>query len=310
MGPGGGRQAGRPRTTSHQAAPGTRRCSSSRSSPTRSTTSPRNCDARGVERLAASPASSDEPDALAWRFSPAATRSATSARTRAARPARDRRPQRRPEPAGLRHVVVNYDLPWAIIRLIQRAGRVDRIGQQAETSSATPSCRPTASSASSGCAAASASGCARTPRSSAPTRRSSTTTRDDRAAPRPLQREGRHPRRRRDAEVDLASYAYQIWKNAIDADPTLEDRDRSFPTSSTPPGARARRRPTPKGVLVYVRTPTGNDALAWIDREGKLVTESQLAILNAAACPPDAPALPARRPPRAGAPRCRGDRRR
>ena len=30
------------------------------------------------------------------------------------------------------HVVVNYDLPWAIIRLIQRVGRVDRIGQMAE----------------------------------------------------------------------------------------------------------------------------------------------------------------------------------
>lgn len=30
------------------------------------------------------------------------------------------------------HIVVNYDLPWAIIRLIQRAGRVDRVGQEAE----------------------------------------------------------------------------------------------------------------------------------------------------------------------------------
>jgi len=30
------------------------------------------------------------------------------------------------------HIVVNYDLPWAIIRLIQRAGRVDRVGQRSE----------------------------------------------------------------------------------------------------------------------------------------------------------------------------------
>ena len=28
------------------------------------------------------------------------------------------------------HIVINFDLPWAIIRLIQRAGRVDRVGQE------------------------------------------------------------------------------------------------------------------------------------------------------------------------------------
>ncbi|MCI0429317.1 MAG: hypothetical protein L0210_02060 [Rhodospirillales bacterium] len=31
------------------------------------------------------------------------------------------------------HLVVNFELPWAIIRLIQRAGRVDRIGQKHDT---------------------------------------------------------------------------------------------------------------------------------------------------------------------------------
>lgn len=30
-------------------------------------------------------------------------------------------------------IVVNWDLPWTIIKVIQRAGRVDRVGQQAET---------------------------------------------------------------------------------------------------------------------------------------------------------------------------------
>jgi hypothetical protein len=45
-------------------------------------------------------------------------------------------------------------------------------------------------------------------------------------------------------------------------------------------------------VLVYVRTAEGNDSLAWIAKDGKSVTESQFAILQAAACSPDTPALP------------------
>lgn len=30
------------------------------------------------------------------------------------------------------HVIINFDMPWAIIKLIQRAGRVDRVGQTAD----------------------------------------------------------------------------------------------------------------------------------------------------------------------------------
>src|SRR5262245_19654454 len=48
----------------------------------------------------------------------------------------------------------------------------------------------------------------------------------------------------------------------------------------------------PEGVLVYVRTAEGNDALAWVDKQGNPVTESQFAILRAAMCEPDTPALP------------------
>ena len=41
---------------------------------------------------------------------------------------------------------------------------------------------------------------------------------------------------------------------------------------------------------MFVRTADGNDALAYIDREGKSITESQLEILSAAECKPDTPA--------------------
>jgi hypothetical protein len=50
----------------------------------------------------------------------------------------------------------------------------------------------------------------------------------------------------------------------------------------------------PPGVLVYLRTAEGNDALAWMDKDGKAVTQSQFEILRAAECAPDTPAVPRR----------------
>jgi hypothetical protein len=95
-----------------------------------------------------------------------------------------------------------------------------------------------------------------------------------------------------DTEVDLASYAYQIWKNAIDSDPKLQKLVADLPNVvySTKPHKVTAERPT--GVLVYMRTADGNDSLAWIDTEGNSVTQSQLAILKAAECVAETPALP------------------
>jgi hypothetical protein len=47
---------------------------------------------------------------------------------------------------------------------------------------------------------------------------------------------------------------------------------------------------SPDGVLLYVRTGDDTDTLAWIDEQGELATESQLAVLLAARCEPEEPA--------------------
>lgn len=195
-------------------------------------------------------------------------------------------------------VVVNYDLPWAIIRLIQRAGRVDRIGQQAEEIRCY-SFLP-------------ADGVERLIKL-----RSRITLRlrenaevvgtdeaffedEDMAALRSLSSGQSGVLDERDDEVDLASYAWQIWKNATQHDPALARAVEALPpiiystkqflsqpdrfTQLGPAAVQG-------GALVYVKSPEGNDHLAWVAPNGEAVTESQFAILRAAACGPDEPAL-------------------
>lgn len=85
-----------------------------------------------------------------------------------------------------------------------------------------------------------------------------------------------------DSEIDLASYAYQIWKNAITAEPKLQQIIPDLPavvyaskdlrTFRAGLGdlsdSASRALVAPEGVLVYVRTAEGNDALAWVDTQG------------------------------------------
>ena len=191
-------------------------------------------------------------------------------------------------------IVVNYDLPWAIIRLVQRAGRVDRIGQTAEDIlcySFLP-----------------AEGVERIinlrGRVRARLQQNAEVVGTDEAFFEDDGEEGNSAvvdlynetagllDDARDNDVDLASHAYQIWKNAITQNSDLEKIVPALPAVvySTQPHTPTDKEP--EGALVYIRTGQENDALAWMDRNGESVTESQFAILQAAACKPDTQALP------------------
>ena len=95
-----------------------------------------------------------------------------------------------------------------------------------------------------------------------------------------------------DRDVDLASYAYQIWKNATDANPKLKTIIPKIDDVSYSTKHHAPKDNEPEGALVYVRTSEGTDSLAWVNQEGKNVTESQLTIINAARCDSETEGIP------------------
>jgi superfamily II DNA or RNA helicase len=249
--------------------------------------------ARGINDLEGVTGASENPTALAYRFSPESNK-----KRDAVAPQDELRvlvaTDVLSEGQNLQDcaVVVNYDLPWAIIRLIQRAGRVDRIGQKAEKifcHSFLP-----------------ADGVeqiinlrrrVRTRlRQNAEVVGSDESFFEDDMDEKPildLYHEKSSVLEETDSEVDLASLAYQIWKNAVDADSKLQKVIPELPNVvfSTKPHAPSAEQP--EGVLVYMRTADDNDSLTWVNRKSEIVTESQLAILKAAECSASTP--PARR---------------
>ena len=248
---------------------------------------------RGVADMAGVTGSSADPTQLAWRFSPDSNQ-----RPGQGKPERELRvlvaTDVLSEGQNLQdsHVVVNYDLPWAIIRLIQRAGRVDRIGQKAEEilcHSFLP-----------------AEGVERIidlrGRVRERLRENAEVVGadeaffededDDQAIVNLYHERAGILDGDPEGDVDLASHAYQIWKNAIGADPSLEKAVADLPDVVFSSRKHAPIAQRPEGVLVFMRTADGNDALAYVDREGRSITESQLEILSAAECRPDTPAQP------------------
>ena len=249
--------------------------------------------ARGMKDMACVTGATSDPTALVRRFSPVSNEKDISQNDLRVLIATDMLS----EGQNLQDcsIVVNYDLPWAIIRLIQRAGRVDRIGQTSEEilcHSFLP-----------------ADGVERIIDLRGRVQRRLGENAevvgtdevffegdepDDGASVRDLYN-GRSgildDEGELDSEVDLASHAYQIWKNAITEDPSLEEDIARMPDVVFSSRHHVPDQRHPEGVLVFVRTGDGNDALAYVDSEGESITESQLEILSVAECDPDTPAF-------------------
>ena len=186
-------------------------------------------------------------------------------------------------------IVINYDLPWAIIRLSQRAGRVDRIGQKAEEIRCY-SFLP-------------AEGVDEIIRLRSRVRQRLEENGEVVGSDEQFFEDDKHAQQLRDlyteksgildleadSEVDLSSYAYQEWANATKENPRLKKKIEDLPdvvySSQHYQGSVDR----PQGVITYVKSSDGTDALVWLDKEAEIVTESQLAILRAAKCDPDTP---------------------
>ncbi|TBF23430.1 NgoFVII family restriction endonuclease (plasmid) [Rhizobium leguminosarum] len=246
----------------------------------------------GVTEISAVTGQSESPTRLAWRFSPRSNKKEQVAQAEGelrVLVATDVLS----EGQNLQDcsTIVNFDLPWAIIRLIQRAGRVDRIGQQADTINCY-SFLP-------------ADGVERIIRLRSRVRArlqenqevvgSDEAFFEDDDQLNPIQDlyseksgvlDGDD-----DGEVDLASYAFQIWQNAVKSDPKLQKIVEDLPDVVYATKAMPAMTESKEGALVYIRTPDDNDALAWVDRGGAILTQSPLAILRAAECEPKEPAL-------------------
>lgn len=182
------------------------------------------------------------------------------------------------------HLVLNYDLPWAIIRLIQRAGRVDRIGQESDKIicySFLPEdgieriirLRQRLSQ--------------RIEENAEVVGSDETFFEGD-----PINISDLYNERsgilddEDETEVDLASYAFQIWKNALDKNPELEKLIPSLPDVVYSTKQEKKSEKSPEGVVVYAKTYEDNDVLVMVDQSGELITQSQYAILKKLECDP------------------------
>ncbi|MDR0481871.1 MAG: phospholipase D-like domain-containing protein [Cellulomonadaceae bacterium] len=182
-------------------------------------------------------------------------------------------------------IVVNWDLPWTIIKVVQRAGRVDRVGQQAETIDVM-SFLPQEG----------------VEREIWLRRRLVERLKDSQAILGGDERffdddvvdmditglfDGTADLSEDEGEVDSASHAMRIWEDASDADREIAKNlpHVVFSTKEVKTG-------TPASVITYGRTDSGIDVLVRTTADGHSMVGSMEALRAMESVPDDLPVVP------------------
>jgi len=241
---------------------------------------------RGIKDLACVTGGVDNPTEYAYRFSPVSNRVKDMYDEIRVLISTDVLSEGQNLQDG--HIIVNYDLPWALIRLIQRAGRVDRIGQQSPRIlcySFLPqdglekiinlrkrlTHRISENSEVVGSDEIFFDG---DPVNIADMYNEKAGLLDD-----------------DEGEVDLTSQAYEIWNQAIKANPKLKKIIPNLPDVIYATKALDAISAEGEGIITYSRNSHGIEGLTWLDMKGRVISRSQSRILNSAACSLDTPAL-------------------
>ncbi len=247
----------------------------------------RELKARGLKRVAVVTGGSENPTAEVEKFSPLSNGNTTMSIADQTRVLIATDVLSEGQNLQDSHIIVNFDLPWAIIRLIQRAGRVDRIGQKkgeifcysffpAEGVEKIIALRERLNNRINENANIIGSdeiffeGNEQNLRDMY-NEKSGSLDEDD------------------DSDVDLSSQAFQIWKNATDANPRLKEiipnmQNMVYSTKAVGSTGEA-------GVITYARTYNDFDVLTWEAPDGTVVSNSQKRILQAMACDINTPAV-------------------
>ena len=187
------------------------------------------------------------------------------------------------------HIVVNFDLPWALIRLIQRAGRVDRIGQKhpqiicysflpADGLNQIIQLRERL---------------VRRIKENAEVVGADEVFFDGD----PVNIEDLYNEKtgmlddEEDNEVDLTSTAYEIWNQASKARPELKKIIPALPNVIYSTKALSNEMVEGEAVICYHKTAHDVDVLSWMNKDGKIISKSQSRILKVLECDYDTPVI-------------------